>query len=626
MLDAAAGEESAVVNTGSIIALAGLAAAALVLAFGGGGATTSTAVPMVALLGIGLLALALGGALASPPPRRWPGWPALAASVALAGLAAASLIWTESRGLTSDATVNYTLAALAIVLAAIACRGAQLALLGVLTTAAVPSVVAAVAALHLLAGRPDLLFEKRLVYPVGYANGAAALYLIGAMAALGLAAFLPWRASARAALAGVAGFLFAAGALTGSRGGVLGAVAALIVLLVAAPSRIRGVLMTLAVLVGPLLAAPLLFAGSGQLALKGIGMLLAGVVSYGAGFAVARYEASLLGRWQARSVRIAAAAVVALVVLALVGAVVARYGAPWTIASHGWHDFRRPHRTRDNLTIGQHFSSANTNRYEYWRVAYRAWLAHPLVGVGVGAYPVEWFRHRSLFEDVSDAHGWPFRLGSELGLAGLALYLVFIGGLVAAAVACRRRGGLHAAVGAAAAASAAYFLAHGAVDWLSTISAVLIVGQLAAGALLGAAAPAATRAAGRTLHAVVAGLAAAALVVAIPIWVSNRYLASAEQQSDPSRAVALLRAARDWNPYEITPLQVEAEVRVEAGDIAGAEAALRKAIELDPNRWEPWVQLSRVLQFEGRTDDSRHAFAEATKRNPIGVPIQYGNG
>jgi hypothetical protein len=354
-------------------------------------------------------------------------------------------------------------------------------------------------------------------------------------------------------------------------------------------------------------------------------VLLAAAISFGCAFAVLRSEPRLYGLWAERRVRLVAWVGVAVVVVALLGAVTARSGAPWSIARHGWHSFTTYERTH-NQTVGQHLSSAESDRYEYWRVAYDTWHKHPLLGIGAGAFAIPWYEHRRLPEHVTDPHGWPFKLASEEGLVGLAFYLVFIGSLVAAALACRRRGGLDAVVGAAAAGSTTYFLAHSGVDWLFSIGSVLVVGQLAAGTLLGASAPAATGFARTRLHVGAAVLAVAALVVLLPLWVSFRYVSAAEDQSDPGRAIALLHASRDWSPYAISPLEVEAEIRAEAGDTRGAEAVTRQAIRLEPDRWEPWLQLSRLLSLQGRAEEAAKAHDEAARRNPIDLRQQYQQG
>ena len=45
-------------------------------------------------------------------------------------------------------------------------------------------------------------------------------------------------------------------------------------------------------------------------------------------------------------------------------------------------------RNRDHRTL----QSTQSNRDEYWRVAYQTWQEVPVVGAGAGSFPVAWYR------------------------------------------------------------------------------------------------------------------------------------------------------------------------------------------------------------------------------------------
>ena len=77
------------------------------------------------------------------------------------------------------------------------------------------------------------------------------------------------------------------------------------------------------------------------------------------------------------------------------------------------------------------------------------------------------------------------------------------------------------------------------------------------------------------------------------------------------------RAAERWNPLAITPLQLEAEIRAEAGDLVGAERVLRAAVRAEPNRWELWVQLADVYSLAGDATAAAEAVSEAERLNPL---------
>jgi O-antigen ligase len=129
-------------------------------------------------------------------------------------------------------------------------------------------------------------------------------------------------------------------------------------------------------------------------------------------------------------------------------------------------------------------ASAQSNRYEYWRVAAGSFAANPLLGVGSGGFQVEWLRERRFEESVRDAHSLYLETAAELGFAGLAALLVMLGGVAAAA----RR----AAAPGATAACAAWAL-HAGLDWDWEMPALTVTALVLAAALCAAAEPAPPR-------------------------------------------------------------------------------------------------------------------------------------
>ncbi len=129
-------------------------------------------------------------------------------------------------------------------------------------------------------------------------------------------------------------------------------------------------------------------------------------------------------------------------------------------------------------------ASVQSNRYDYWRVALRAFADEPLVGEGSGGFRVVWLRERPFRESVRDAHSLYLETAAELGIAGLACLLALFGGVAAGAVRARRRAG---PVVAPAIAGAATWALHAGVDWdwempaLSLLALVLAARLLAAG-------------------------------------------------------------------------------------------------------------------------------------------------
>lgn len=129
-----------------------------------------------------------------------------------------------------------------------------------------------------------------------------------------------------------------------------------------------------------------------------------------------------------------------------------------------------------------------SNRYEYWRVALKAFEAEPLRGVGAGGWAVYWLRDRRINTFAQDAHSLPLQTLAELGLVGIVLLTLFLGGM--AGVAARAHRLVPAIAGGPAAAFAAY-VAHAPLDWDWEMPAVTMIAIVLGGALIAMAAPAA---------------------------------------------------------------------------------------------------------------------------------------
>jgi O-antigen ligase/polysaccharide polymerase Wzy-like membrane protein len=123
-------------------------------------------------------------------------------------------------------------------------------------------------------------------------------------------------------------------------------------------------------------------------------------------------------------------------------------------------------------------TTLQSNRYAYWRVAWRAFDSEPIRGVGAGGWAVWWLRYRPFVESAQDAHSLPLQTLAELGVVGLALLLVFVGGVALAAVRAVRGS---PALAAGSVAALVVYLVHAPLDWDWQMPAVTLVALVLAG-------------------------------------------------------------------------------------------------------------------------------------------------
>jgi O-antigen ligase len=135
------------------------------------------------------------------------------------------------------------------------------------------------------------------------------------------------------------------------------------------------------------------------------------------------------------------------------------------------------------ISIGAgRFVALTSNRYDFWRVALKAFAAHPLHGVGAGGWQVWWLRYRSFAGFARDAHSLPLQTAAELGIVGLLLLAAFFAGVALSGRAALRTAAVGAAAGPVAAFSA--YAVHAPVDWDWQMPALTLVALLLAAALL----------------------------------------------------------------------------------------------------------------------------------------------
>lgn len=472
-------------------------------------------------------------------------------------------------------------------------------------------------------GTFDPIAGYRLEEPVGYWNALGILAVVGALLALGFAArglSVTGRALAAASLAVLLPtlyFTYSRGSWVALGGGVAAAV-------LFEKRRLQLVAAFIVAGLGPGLSI-LLASRSDALTHKSAS--IAAATHDGGRFALVVLAAALFGAalttgFAAAEARVAVpragqlvfAALLLGLVVAAIGAGIAKYGSPPTIARKAYDRFSaNPNETSSNLNQ-RLFNVSGNGRAQLWKVAWHDSKEHPWLGSGAGTYEQEWYRHRTFGLDVRDAHNLYVEQLAELGPLGLVLLVIALAAPLVAAV--RARGAR--LVGAALAAYVA-FLVHAAVDWDWEMSAVTLTGLLCGIALLAAArAERDARTIASPIRFGAVGAAVALAALAFVGLVGNLALASsshAASRGDWRKAAAQARRASNWAPWSSDAYRRLGEAQLGRGDEPGAAAAFRRALAKDPGNWQLWLDLYRATSGVEALKASRRTY----ELNPRGV-------
>jgi hypothetical protein len=520
---------------------------------------------------------------------------AAAAGLCLAGsaiLAALSVGWATDQGRAFEEAVRASFYLGLFTLAACtATRGARIEWLAGLTIGL--AVVTCIALFSFFqpgtlgSGTTDVPNAAgRLSYPVGYWNGAAALFAATATLLAYAAARAPWRGW-RAAATGAIPLALLALWLTNSRGGGAALVIGWAVLLATTPPGDRGRQLN-RIVIGTLGAAALVGAS------EGFGDLTNGVVDSArradgdwmtAICVLVAPATGLLGWWAdgfAPRMRVSRRVGIAIAVGAIAGLVATAIALN---PGKGFRDFRSEPATRAGVPVNSPELSSN-GRWQFWRGAIQAFEDDPIAGVGAGGFEDWWGRHATVDIFVRNPHSLPLQQAAELGTVGI---LLLAGFLVALAMAAwrRLRGGLRGDAGILVAVVAAG-AAGALVDWTWEIPAVFAPAAICAALLL---ASARSRRLARdgywlglaTVAAAWVGMVAGGLVALSELELDqSRNAASADRIGD---AIERARAAKTVQPWSAEPYLQLSLLEKQQGNISGALANLRQAEQRDSQDW-----------------------------------------
>jgi tetratricopeptide (TPR) repeat protein len=613
---------------------------------------------LIGLLGVGAVAV---GVRAREIPV------AVRVAVAcLAGYAALSFLSITWAGVPGDAWEGANRALLYLVVFALfACfrqRGASAALLLITWVFAIAA-LAAFVAVHIdvaaAASLQALAPFGRLVYPSGYVNANAALWLMAAWPALLLARSPSLQWPLRGALTGAAVLLADVALLSQSRGSVYATAVMLVLAFALVPGRVRTFALLVPAAAGIAAAAPAILrvgnhlhdgrvdAGAVHGAVLAIFASTAAVglvACVGCAIEARRQFSPSVGRRLHRSLGALAVAML----IALLAAGWAAAGNPLTRVRHAWDTFTSVRGYGANASGSRLVGGLGSNRYDFYRVALDEFVAHPLAGIGVDNFQEQYLAHGRSGETPRYPHSVELRTLTDTGTLGA---LIAAGGLAAAllagARASRRRASverdqLAAPVAMAALAGFAYWLVHGSFDWFWEFAGL----GAAAFALLGlacslsprpsapvasavtVASPAAPGAAGRSrsrrLTAGRLGVATAVIVaLAACVSLGAPWLSQLELQRAtriwpyaPRKAYATLEQAAWLDPLGDQAYLAAGGIAVRFGDLRRADREFARALARTPGDAYAMLERGAIASALGERVRAIALLEKAVRLNP----------
>jgi O-antigen ligase len=522
-------------------------------------------------------------------------------------------------------------------------------------------VLAIVTLLHLSgAADPSSLFSyDRLADPAGYANAAAALWLMPLWPAITLAASarVPW--PLRALFAGLAVVLADVALLSQSRGSVLSMPVVALVFIAVVPGRLRhlAVLVPIAAAAGA--AAPTILDVGPAIVTHDPAQMHGAIDAAVRAVAVAAVAAGLVVGIVAalEALRPPSAAVAARVRRGWTGIVVvgtavllvgglAVAGNPITRIDDGWSSFKGGY--DDNAGGNRLTSGLGSNRYDFYRVALDRFSAHPIAGIGADNFFEDYLADGNSSETPAYPHNLALRTLSQTGLVGALLLIGAVGAALAGAWrAMRIRDPLAAAVAGGAALAFVYWAAHGMTDWFWEWAglgapafallglACALAPRRAPASAVAPSSPADDQDTGATLiparppRPVVPArrratlglgalaLLAGALAVAGP-WLAERDVerAGAVFAHRPFEAYDRLDRAARLDPVSDRPALVKGSIALRFGDLPRAQAAFADALKRNPRGQYATLELGAIASVRGDRAGARRLLTRAVALAP----------
>ncbi len=566
----------------------------------------------------------------------WYPWSALAVALfaAYATWTFASLLWASNRGdawLGAGQTLLYLLTFwVAVGLLALGASRRWALLASVLGPAAI-----ALLTLLNLASRTDYLFEdSRLFGTVQYYNGEAAFLLVPFWAAMYLAGSRQVNPVLRGAVLAGATLCITIAILTQSRGAMVAMAVSLPVFFVLSGQRLRGFLALVPIAAALFLTFPSLNAvylayldGGDPTAvldrvIPSLYLCAAGAGLYGLSWGLVDQ------RWRPPIAVKRVAGVIALggcIVVLVLGALTLgdRAPDPVTWSQQKWEAFKNNDRTGQEQS---RYLSVGSGRVGLWEVAWEDFVSHPVLGVGTNNYEATYYRLREQPHPrwVRQAHSLPLEVLSERGIVGGVLFFGFLATCLAAGLIKRLRD-LNAEgkgqVGALIAA-VTYWFVHSSADWFWQLPAITMPAMVYLAVLVAPWNRTTTAPTRRPLRVVGAGIAVAAVVAVVPLYVADLHLQRSEATENRQVALQTLSKAQQANPLDPRLPQREAELALRTGDTARAEDAYRRAIGLNPEHFAPYYLLAQLKEKMGADEEALALYRKALSLNPLDKEVK----
>ncbi len=273
-----------------------------------------------------------------------------------------------------------------------------------------------------------------------------------------------------------------------------------------------------------------------------------------------------------------------------------------------------------------HFAVAGTGRFDIWRVALDAALAHPVGGLGQDNFVDYYLPRRHTAEEPRYTHSIELRFLAHTGFVGFGLAVAFFVAAMTVAIGNRRRGG--PARGAAGIALLPLFvwLIHGSVDWFWEMPALSgpALGFLAMSTALtpsGPSEPGTAPARRRIPRGVSLPVAAIALIAAVIVlgfpYLSVREVSTATdiQTANPVAALNDFSEAARLDPLNADPGRLGGAVALQIGLFTEAEKRFDQSIAREPGGWFSWLGAGLAASSLGDAARARDDFAVAESIN-----------